>query len=91
MKINHKSPPKLEVRESCPINNIDLFIRSLLSTIVCIMKTEVDDNKMLQIEREIMIYLTNLFNFEVGMDTEKKQRVKLKVKFGLRNIISCRH
>ena len=51
---------------SCPINNVDSFIGSLLSTITCIMTRLVDDNKILQVEREIKIYLNNLNNFEVG-------------------------
>ena len=49
----------------------------------------VDDEKIVQVEREIKIYLTNLDNFEVGINTEqKKEKVQFKIKFGSRNITS---
>ena len=72
MKSDNESPPKLEVRESCPINVVDSFIGSLLSTIACIMTRVVDEEKLMQVERKMKIYLTNLDMFEVGIATEQK-------------------
>ena len=72
-KSNTDSPPKLEVRKSCEIDIVDSFIGSLLSTIACVMTRVVNEEKIVQVEREIKIYLTNLDKFEVGINTEQKK------------------
>lgn len=91
MKSNAESPPKLEERKSCPIDIVDSFIGSLLSTIACIMTRVVDDEKIVQVEREIKIYLTNLDNFEVGINTEQKKgksAIQNKIWFKKYNFLS---
>ena len=91
MESNAESPPKLEVRKSCPIDTVDSFIDSLLSTIACMMTRVVDDEKIVQVEREIKIYLTNLDNFEVGINTEQKKAksaIQNKIWFKKYNFLS---
>ena len=48
-------PPK-----GCSVENICQFVGSWLSMIAALMKKEIEDNKIIKVEREIKIFLSNL-------------------------------
>ena len=69
----------------CPIIFVDTFVGSLLSTIASIMTRVVDDNTINDVQREIVIYLSNLDDFDDKMsnslkmkDTQKHKKIWLK-------------
>ena len=64
LKENVESPQKLQAEEKCDITVVDNFIGSFVSTIANIMTRVVDDDIVIQVDREIKIYLSNLNIFE---------------------------
>ena len=76
------------MRKPCPINIFDSFLGSLLLIIACIINKVVGEEKSVQVEREIKIYLTNLDIFEVGINTEQeKLKSTVQMEFGSRNTL----
>ena len=67
LKNDVSSPPQLIQYKKCPISVIDNFIGSLLSTVSCIMTRVVDEKVIINIEREIKMYLNNLDIFQKRM------------------------
>ena len=55
-----ESTIKLKVENICPVIVLDAFIGSLLSTISSTMTTEINEDTVSEIDREVKIYLTNL-------------------------------
>ena len=56
----------------CPIIFVDSFVGSLLSTIASIMTRVVDENIINHVQREIVIYLSNLDDFDQKMSNSLK-------------------
>ena len=60
LKTRPGGAPRILPPVGCSVENICQFIGSLLSMIAALMKKEIEDNKIIQVEREIKIFLSNL-------------------------------
>lgn len=81
IKDNVESPPTLQVEKKWPITILGNFIGSFLSTIANIMPIIVDDDIVIQVDREIKICLAHLNIFE-----KSSNALPYNTKFGNKNI-----